>query len=118
MQEMRTLLQQTIQVQNQTVENINRLEGNIDRLEQAQARTQQQLNQTQDIANSNARSVQAWEALINENRDEAEEERSVLRVTINELAQASRENIAQHIEFRARFDQVMNELEELRRNRG
>ena len=94
MQDIRDLLQQAA--------------TNIVALTQAQERTQQQID-------SNARSIQAWEALIGQNRVEAEEERSQLRVELNELKQASRENIAQHFDFRERFDQMMSEIRDLRR---
>lgn len=86
-------------------------------LTQAQARTQQQLDQTQAIvdqtqaiATSNARSIQAWEALISQNRDEAEEERSRLAVRLTDLEQASRENIQQHFAFMQRFDETLAEI--------
>jgi len=68
--------------------------------------TAQNLREASAIAVSNARSVQAWEARIEENKIEAEEERSLLRVEINELKQASRENIEQHFEFFRRFDET------------
>lgn len=92
---------------------LSRIESILDRLAVQQETTQQLLAETAAIANSNARSVQAWEALIEQNKVEAEEERSQLRVDINELKQANRENIAQHLEFRERFDQVLAEIRRL-----
>lgn len=82
----------------------------LQRTAQLQVETQQQLKETSYIANSNARSIQAWESLIEQNYEEAEEERSRLAVRLMELEQASRENIAQHFDFRERFDQVMDEI--------
>lgn len=106
----------------------------LQQLAQSQVRTQQQLDQTVAIASeasatarSNARSIQAWEALIEQNRVEAEEERSVLqvglnemraginelRVSISDLNQANRENVLQHMEFRERFDQTLVEIQRI-----
>jgi len=129
MNQIQATLQQVAELQVVGQRQINQLGDRLETLEQAQERTQEQLEltlaivnrsaqsieRTEKIAESNARSVQAWESLISQNRDEAEEERSQLRVDINELKQANRENVAQHLEFRERFDQV---LEEIRRVSG
>jgi chromosome segregation ATPase len=71
------------------------------------------LQETRAIADSNARSIQAWEARIEENRVEAEEERSQLRVAtlnlqaaVNELIQANRQNAIEHELFRRRFEAI------------
>lgn len=68
---------------------------------------------TRAITESNARAIQALTNHTAEARDDAEEERSEIRLAINtmretvaELVQASRENIAQHMEFRERFDRI------------
>jgi len=100
---------------------------NIVALTQAQARTQQQIDanarsiaETDAIAKSNARSIQAWESRIEENRVEAEEERSELRVNMNNLSQnldrlqghvdelvrLSQRNEVEHELFRRRFEAI------------
>ena len=84
-QEIRELLQQTAQLQQQT---------------------QQQLQTTLDIANSNARSIAAWEALIEQNKVEAGEERSRIQVQINELIRANQQNTIDHELFRRRFEAI------------
>jgi len=108
---------------------MEQIQATLQQVADLQALTQQQLKVTLDIANSNARAIQAWESRINQVEEEAEEERSELRVNLNtlstgvaqmqvgidELRQASRENIAQHFDFRERFDRMMGEIEDLRR---
>lgn len=101
---------------------MEQIQATLQQVADLQALTQQQLKVTLDIATSNARAIQAWEARINQVEEEAEEERSELRVELNELRfgmdelrQASRENIAQHFDFREHFDRVMGEIEDLRR---
>ncbi|XPM54529.1 MAG: hypothetical protein EDM05_042570 [Leptolyngbya sp. IPPAS B-1204] len=68
-------------------------------LTQAHARTQQQID-------SNARSIQAWEALIEQNRVEAEEERSRLQVAVLELIEANQQNRLEHELFRRRLEAI------------
>jgi hypothetical protein len=85
MQEVRELLQQTIVIVN---------------------RTAQVAESAIQIANSNARSIQAWEALIEENRVEAEEERSQMQVLIRELIDANAQNRIEHELFRRRFEAI------------
>lgn len=96
----------------------------LQQLAQSQARTQQQLEQNQTmvseasaiareasaIARSNARSIQAWEARIEENKVEAEEELSRQAVRLTDLQEANRENVLQHMEFRQRFDETLAEI--------
>lgn len=99
MQEMRDLLQQTIQLQSQT-------SADIAALTQAQERTQRQLDITLNIANSNARSIEAWEALIEQNKVDAEEDRSRMQVLIRELIRANDQNTIDHELFRRRFEAI------------
>lgn len=94
---------------------LSRVEAILEGLAQRQDRFQVQLEETAAIARSNARSIQAWEALIEQNKVEAEEERSALAVRLTDLEQASRENIQQHFDFRERFDRVLSQIEDLRR---
>lgn len=96
----------------------------LQQLVQSQARTQQQLDQTSAtlseasaiaseasaIAKSNARSIQAWEARIEENKVEAEEELSRQAVRLRDLQDANKENVLQHMEFRQRFDETLAEI--------
>jgi chromosome segregation ATPase len=145
-QDIRDLLQQAVRLQvgtqqqlDQVAINLDQVAVNLDRTEkiaESNARSIQAweglLQETRAIADSNARSIQAWESRINQVEEEAEEDRSVLRVNLNtlstgvaqmqvgidELRQASRENIAQHFDFRERFDRVMDEIEDLRRSAG
>lgn len=98
-QEIRALLQQAA--------------TNIVALTQAQERTQQQVDsnarsigETDAIAKSNARSIEAWEALIEQNKVDAEEERSELRVMIRDLIRASQQNVIDHELFRRRFEAI------------
>jgi len=135
-QDIRDLLQQTIQLQVRTQQQLEQTAAIARDNAVAMTRTEAIANsnarsiqawevlaqETLAIANSNARSVQAWEFRINQVEEEAEEKRSELRVGLNELRsgmdelrQASRENIAQHFDFRERFDRVMGEIEDLRR---
>jgi cyclopropane fatty-acyl-phospholipid synthase-like methyltransferase len=64
------------------------------------------VREASDIAKSNARSIQAWEARIEENKIEAEEELSRQAVMIHDLQETNRENVLQHMEFRQRFDET------------
>jgi cyclopropane fatty-acyl-phospholipid synthase-like methyltransferase len=81
-------------------------------LEQQQLLTQQLqetraiADRTLQIAESNARSIQAWEARIEENRVEAEEDRSQLRVAILQLIEANQQNTLEHELFRRRFEAI------------
>jgi len=91
-----------------------------DAMSQQQQLLTQQLQETRAIADrtlqvaeSNARSIQAWEARIEENRVEAEEERSELRVGLNdlresvaELVRLSQRNEVEHELFRRRFEAI------------
>jgi hypothetical protein len=63
-------------------------------------------NRTLQIAESNARSIQSWEARIEETRVEAEEERSELKVAIRELIRANQQNTIDHELFRRRFEAI------------
>lgn len=99
MQEIQELLLQTAQQQAMTALNIDRLERSV--------------VEVLNITTSSARSIQAWEARIEENRVEAEEERSELRVAtanlqaaVNELIQANRQNTIEHELFRRRFEAI------------
>lgn len=64
------------------------------------------IQRTMQIAESNARSIQAWEARIEENREEAEDERSELKVLIRELIRANQQNTIDHELFRRRFEAI------------
>lgn len=110
MQELRAIVLQLAQSQAQ-------IQQSQAQIQQAQAVTQQQLQEASAIALSNAKSITAWEALIEQNRVEAEEERSALAVRLTDLEQASRENIQQHFafmqthtEFIQRFDANQAEI--------
>ncbi|WNZ24115.1 hypothetical protein HJG54_15425 [Leptolyngbya sp. NK1-12] len=65
-----------------------------------------QLQETRAIVDSNARSIQAWEALIEQNRVEAEEERSRLQVAVLELIEANQQNRLDHELFRRRIEAI------------
>jgi cyclopropane fatty-acyl-phospholipid synthase-like methyltransferase len=78
----------------------------IQRVERITESNTESLQRVERIAESNARSVQAWEARIEENRSEAEEERSQLRVAIRELIQANQQNTIEHELFRRRFEAI------------
>lgn len=99
MQEIRDLLQQVAQLQVQSATNLEE--------------TRRVAERGLQIAESNARSIQAWEVLIAQNRDEAEEERSRLAVRLSELEQANRENIQQHFHFQERFDRTLAEIQQI-----
>lgn len=77
-----------------------------DAISQEQQRLTQQLQRTRDVADSNARSIQAWEALIEQNKVEAEEERSEMKVAIRELIRANQLNTVEHELFRRRFEAI------------
>lgn len=79
---------------------------------QAQVRTQAQLDEASAIARSNARSISAWEALIQQNKDEAEEELSRQAVWIRDLQEANRENVLQHMEFRQNHTDALRRFDE------
>jgi len=84
------------------------------------AETRAIADRTLQIAESNSRSIQAWESRIEENRDESEEERSELRVNmsnlsrnldrlqanVDELVQLARRNEVEHELFRLRFEAI------------
>lgn len=130
MQQIQSTLQQMAVLQLAGQQQLNQLGDRLGTLEQAQERTQRQLDITLNIASSNARSVQAWESRIDDVEEEAAEERSEIKVRVNrieqgidtlnnatsELQQASRENVAQHLDFRERFDQVLDEIRDLRQS--
>lgn len=99
---------------------LSRVERILENLAQRQDQFQLQLEQTAvvarntlQIAESNARSIQAWESLIEQNKIEGEEERSQLSVRLTDLEQASRENIQQHFHFQERFDQILAEIQRI-----
>lgn len=100
------ILQTIAERQVQFQADLTRLEQAQERVEQAQERTQRQIDATTAIANSNARSIEAWEARIEENRIEAEEERSQLKVAIRELIRANQQNMIEHELFRRRFETI------------
>lgn len=88
-------------------------ESRLDRVERILEALAVELKETADIARSNARSIQAWEARIEENRVEAEEERSELRVGLNDLRESvtalvrlSQRNEVEHELFRRRFEAI------------
>lgn len=66
----------------------------------------QSLERIERIAESNARSIQAWEARIEENRVEAEEERSRLQVAVLQLIEANQQNRLEHELFRRRLEAI------------
>ena len=89
MQEIRELLQQTAQLQNQLQLQLIQQASNADRIER--------------ITESNARAIQAWKALIEQNKAEAEEQRLELKVAVHELIRANQRNEVEHELFRRRF---------------
>lgn len=68
------------------------------------------VREASDVARSNARSIAAWEALIEQNKVEAEEELSRQAVMIRDLQEANRENVLQHMEFRQNFEDTQAEI--------
>ncbi|PSB05680.1 hypothetical protein C7B76_31020 [filamentous cyanobacterium CCP2] len=81
-------------------------EDRLDRVERILETLAVELRETRAIVDSNARSIQAWEARIEENRTEAEEERSRMQVLIRELIQANQQNLIEHELFRRRFEAI------------
>lgn len=99
---------------------LSRVERILEGIAERQDRFQVQLEETAaiaqraaEVAESNARSIQAWESLIEQNKVEAEEDRSRLAVRITDLEQASVENIQQHFHFQERFDQTLAEIQRI-----
>lgn len=77
----------------------------------------QENRETRKLTESNARAIEALTNHTAEARDQAEEERSELRIGLNELRVhmeelrlESRENIAQHLEFRGQIQDLRDQM--------
>lgn len=81
-------------------------ESRLDRIERILEQTAGIAQRAMQIAESNARSIQAWEALIEQNKAEAEQERSEMKVLIRELIRANNQNTIDHELFRRRFEAI------------
>jgi len=113
MQDVRDLLQQLAQSQARAQQQLDQTSATLGEVSATLSEVSATLSEASAIAKSNARSIQAWEARIEENKVEAEEELSRQAVRLRDLQEANRENVLQHMEFRQRFDETLAEIRQI-----
>jgi ABC-type transporter Mla subunit MlaD len=99
------------------IDRLDRIERILQGVTENLALLTQENRETRQIAESNARAIEALTNHTAEARDAAEEERSELSVGLNalresvaQLVQESRENIAQHLAFRGEIQDLRDQI--------